>query len=325
MTDARPRFTVFTPTRNRAHLLHRPYESLQAQTERDFEWLIIDNASKDGTADLVAGWQAAGDMTIRYIRQEDRGLHGSMNRALEEARGDLMVTLASDDTCPATALERFDHHWRSIPDAERASFVGVAGLTTDEHGNVVGTRFPQDVTDSDALEIRFRHKVKGEKWAANRIDVMRAYPMPVIPGYTRYIPETIIWNAIARTYKTRYVNEVVRDFWLDAPVSLARPQRPGDNAPGARLRAQELLNHDLATWGREAPLEFFLAAARYGRWSMHLRQGPGTQLAGLSSLRARLLWLLALPVALVMYVGDVTSFAPLKALYRRLRPGGGYG
>ena len=47
-------FTVFTPTYNRAHTLHRVYESLNAQTFRDFEWLIVDDGSNDGTAELVA-------------------------------------------------------------------------------------------------------------------------------------------------------------------------------------------------------------------------------------------------------------------------------
>ena len=51
-------FTVFTATRNRAHTLPRVYESLKSQTFRDFEWLIIDNESTDGTPDLVARWQA---------------------------------------------------------------------------------------------------------------------------------------------------------------------------------------------------------------------------------------------------------------------------
>ena len=46
-------FTVFTSTFNRAASMHRVYESLQSQTFRDFEWLIVDDGSEDDTADLV--------------------------------------------------------------------------------------------------------------------------------------------------------------------------------------------------------------------------------------------------------------------------------
>ncbi|MEH7574008.1 glycosyltransferase family 2 protein, partial [Cytobacillus firmus] len=43
------KFTVFTPTYNRAHTIERVYESLKVQTFRDFEWLIVDDGSLDNT------------------------------------------------------------------------------------------------------------------------------------------------------------------------------------------------------------------------------------------------------------------------------------
>lgn len=49
--------TVFTPAYNRRHTLARVYRSLCQQTIRDFEWIIVDDGSKDGTADLVCKWQ----------------------------------------------------------------------------------------------------------------------------------------------------------------------------------------------------------------------------------------------------------------------------
>ena len=110
MTPPTYRFSVFTPTRDRAHTLHRVYESLRAQTFRDFEWLIIDNGSSDGTGDLVEGWQQVAAFPIRYVVQENAGVHGSWNRAVAEARGDSAAAhtayaeaLACDPACAASA------------------------------------------------------------------------------------------------------------------------------------------------------------------------------------------------------------------------------
>lgn len=52
----RLRITVFTPTYNRAYILHNLYESLKRQTFTDFEWLVIDDGSRDNTRELVEGW-----------------------------------------------------------------------------------------------------------------------------------------------------------------------------------------------------------------------------------------------------------------------------
>jgi len=66
-------FTVFTPTYNRANTLPRVYESLRAQTFRDFEWLIVDDGSKDDTKQIVERWQAMAEFPIRYIYQQNQG------------------------------------------------------------------------------------------------------------------------------------------------------------------------------------------------------------------------------------------------------------
>src|SRR6478752_7327190 len=131
-------FTVFTSTRNRAHTLDRPFRSLQAQTFRDFEWLIIDNGSTDGTPELVARYQAEADFPIRYLWQEDAGKHGSVNRAAPIAEGAFFLILDSDDGCVPVALERFKYHWDQIPADRRARFTGVTAHCLDESGEVVG-------------------------------------------------------------------------------------------------------------------------------------------------------------------------------------------
>ena len=52
------KITVFTPAYNRAHTLPKLYRSLRRQTFQNFEWLIVDDGSADGTGELVKKWQS---------------------------------------------------------------------------------------------------------------------------------------------------------------------------------------------------------------------------------------------------------------------------
>ena len=302
MTPPTYRFSVFTPTRDRAHTLHRVYESLRAQTFRDFEWLIIDNGSSDGTGDLVEGWQQVAAFPIRYVVQENAGVHGSWNRAVAEARGELLLFIRSADTVVANALERFDGIWRAIPEQDRAGYSGVTVNCVDEHGRLIGTEFPEAVLDSNSSEIRFRYKVKGEKWGFQRIDVMREHPMPVVKGYLGYMPEAIVWRAIGRTYKTRFVNERLRIYWQDQTTSISGSRMPS-RALGGLLESESLLNYDIQ-WFRYDPMAFFRKGAKYSRCAFHVGRSIGTQVRQLNSISARLLWAVTFPVGWIFYIVD---------------------
>jgi glycosyltransferase involved in cell wall biosynthesis len=312
--DRSPVFiTVFTPTLNRVHTLPRVYESLRAQTCRDFEWLIIDNDSSDDTESVVHGWQREADIPIRYIRHPNRGLHVSWNRAVQEARGRFFVILPSDDSCSPAALERLKYHWDTIPEDERERFSGVAVLCVDQMGRVIGNRVPMDPTDSDPLEIRFKHKIKGEKWGFQRVDIMRRFPLPIIPGYDAYVPENLMWDAIARLYKTRYVNEPLRTFWLDDSESLSRPRNSATNAPGGMVEAEVGLNEDIR-WARVAPLAFYLRASKYACCSFHCGRPIAAQWRHLRNGLARTLWLAALPLGWLAYALERSGVQPRRFL-----------
>ena len=307
-----PLFTVFTGTRNRAHTLPRVYDSLCAQTVRDFEWLIVDNGSTDATRTLVEGWQQEADFPIRYLWHENRGKHGSQNRAVAEARGEHCLTLDSDDPSQPIALERFREHWLSIPSDDRPRFSGVTGHTLDADGRIQGTPFPRDPTDSDSLEIRYRYHVAGEKWGFQRTAVMREFPLPEIPGYTGLMPSSITWAAIARHYRMRFVNEALKTWSGDQAGSLSRPENRLADAPGAMIEAQETINHDLR-WLPRAPLRFYLKAAKFSRSAFHQGIDPAGQAARLTSWPSRLLWLAALPVGFGVYAAErfrVARFLP---------------
>ena len=269
------KFTVFTATHNRASTLPRVYASLKAQTFRDFEWLIVDDGSVDNTKDLVEQWQKEADFPIRYFYQENQGKHIAFNRAVEIAEGKLFLPLDSDDACVPEALERFWYHWNNIPNHLRKGFSGVTCLCQDENGNLIGDEFPQDIMDSDELEMKHEFKVKGEKWGFHRTDVLKRFPFPDLPK-VGLIPESIVWDAIASRYKKRFINEPLRIFYSAVyradRFTTRIKQNPSSYAFGRRLYHKENLNKYIG-WAIYDPLDFLRSAVNYVRFSFHRKIG----------------------------------------------------
>jgi len=175
-----PFVTVLTPTYNRAGLLPRVYQSLLAQTQKRFEWVIVDDGFTDGTRDLVREWVGRSPFPVRYLWQENSGKHVAVNRGVALAQGDLVLILDSDDRLVPNAIERVRYWWNTIPDAQRVEFAGVAGLCAFPSGHLVGTPFPKEILDSNPIEIRVRYKVRGDKCEVWRTDIAK---LPVSGGF----------------------------------------------------------------------------------------------------------------------------------------------
>lgn len=301
-----PLFTVYTPTFNRAHTLHRVFESLQAQTCKDFEWLVVDDGSTDGTAELMARYQEEATFPVRYLQEPHRGAHHAHNLSLREAHGELWVKLDSDDGCVPQTMERLKHHWESIPSDLRDQFSGVTGLCLDQNGTLVGSRFPFDPLDCSAAELEYVHKVRGEKWGCLRLDVLRRFPYPEgIPG--NFIPESFIWCQVSKVFKTRHVNEALRIYWMDAPSLVHGRSNPRTNAAGHRLMFKTVLDLE-SGWFFSAPLRLLRAAVQYSRFAWLSGSGLVRQFFELNSVGGRLLWLLALPGGWWLWLRDCAQF-----------------
>ena len=99
-----PQVSVVIPTYNRADLLGKAIESVLDQSYRDLELIVVDDASTDGTPQVVRGY---GDPRVRYIvLQENRRQGVAMNAGIANARGDVIAFLDSDDTWLPAKLER---------------------------------------------------------------------------------------------------------------------------------------------------------------------------------------------------------------------------
>ena len=97
--------SIITPSYNTAKFIGKTIESVQTQTHRNWELIIVDDCSSDNTDEVVADY--LNDDRIKYIKNEkNSGAAISRNRALREAKGKWIAFLDSDDLWLPEKLER---------------------------------------------------------------------------------------------------------------------------------------------------------------------------------------------------------------------------
>lgn len=98
------KLSIIIPTFNSARTLHRCLDSIVSQSFDDWEVLVMDGVSKDGT---VAIAQSYGDSRIRIFSEPDRGIYDAMNKGIRKSEGEWLYFLGSDDSLyESTCLEQ---------------------------------------------------------------------------------------------------------------------------------------------------------------------------------------------------------------------------
>ena len=101
-----PTVSVIIPTYNRADLLPRALDSVIAQTFEDWEIVLVDDGSTDGTASLADTYRKRLGERMVCLRQPNTGCGGARNRGIDAARGRFVAFLDSDDEYLPNKLER---------------------------------------------------------------------------------------------------------------------------------------------------------------------------------------------------------------------------
>ena len=163
--------TVFTPTYNRAHTLKRLYDSLCAQTCRDFEWLVIDDGSTDGTSSLVESFLSDGRISVRYIVKENGGLYTGYNTAYANIGTELNVCVDSDDYMPDNAVELIVKTWREKGTDRYAGIIGLDFYAGTDRP--IAGYFPEKMTECYYLDLYIKRIHRGDSKQVMRTDLMK--------------------------------------------------------------------------------------------------------------------------------------------------------
>lgn len=201
--------TILTATYNRAELLYRLYNSLKQQTDKNFEWLIIDDGSNDDTCLTVDEWKKENQINIRYIWQENMGKSRAVNRGVLLAHGEFTAIMDSDDYFLPFAVEEINRAASQIGDNIAGVFFsqGICEPNGElkPNGNF---RSDKEYIDMENHE-RNSRAFCGDRLEVVRTNLMKSHPFPEFAG-EKFIPESTMFNAIcADGYKLRIYKKIL--------------------------------------------------------------------------------------------------------------------
>ncbi|MEX2641948.1 MAG: glycosyltransferase family 2 protein [Acetobacterales bacterium] len=267
--ENRPKVSVVVPTYNRARLLRRAIDSALGQSHRDLELLIVDDASTDRTADMVASYR---DSRIRYFRQPaNAGVAAARNRGMREAKGSLIAFLDSDDMWLPQKLELQVDMFERGPPALGLVHCAVEILDAGGSGRVVVPR------EGGLLRDRL---LLSNVLAGGSCAMIRRSVIAVVGFFDEQLPaieDYDYWLRIARFFRVDYVPEVlVRYDDRTGPPVAGDTERRSRNFRAnfaARQQFYERNRHEMEQAGVEHA--FLLESAK-----RHIRWPHGDQSAG---------------------------------------------
>lgn len=201
-----PKISVFTPTYNRCYLLKDLYESLLKQTFKDFEWIIVDDGSKDDTQSVIETFIKEEKIKILYLKKENEGKHIAINQGVVLAQGELFFIVDSDDILPVQSLEIVLQKYEKIKN--NTTIAGVGGRIGKKQGGVVGSQIYYEDKICTSLELRLKNSIQGDMAQIYKTDVLKLYPFPKFEG-EKFCPEALVWQKIDQKYKMLWFSDVI--------------------------------------------------------------------------------------------------------------------
>jgi glycosyltransferase involved in cell wall biosynthesis/predicted Ser/Thr protein kinase len=204
-----PRVSVVLPVYNHLRFLPAAIASVLAQTYGDFELVIVNDGSTDGTREYLDGLT---DPRIVVVHQENRRLPGALNTGFAHARGELLTWISADNSCApmflAALVGALDRH----PDA---GFAYSAFAWIDDAGRITGIHRDQDVSVRSLLKqnpgiAAFMYRRAGQ-------DAVGLYD-PALDG----AEDWDMWLRIVERAPAVYVPEILMYYRVHADSMTAR-------------------------------------------------------------------------------------------------------
>jgi glycosyltransferase involved in cell wall biosynthesis len=219
MNEAKPIVTVLMPVYNAGSFLNEAMDSILNQTFKNFEFLIIDDCSKDNSVELIEGYK---DERIRLIKNErNMGVAATLNKGIQLASCELIARMDADDYSYLDRLEKQVNYFQNIPDcvllytfsrkisADRSSSVDKIFNTKHLYYNLI-------------FHCPIRHP---------SVMYKRSVVMEVGMYDKTFVEDFNLWFRISRKYKLHCLKEILFEYRVtDFSTSRVSRKKESDEA-----------------------------------------------------------------------------------------------
>lgn len=232
--------TIFTPTYNRAYILPKLFDSLLAQSNKNFEWLIVDDGSSDNTKEIIEDFKSKVDFKIIYIYQENQGKHVAINTALRNINTSYFATIDSDDFLENNAIETIFTKLPLI--AQTEDIIALASPINILNQNTANNKITAE-TVASTYEMIYRYKIHGEVTLIFKTELAKRFEYPTFIK-EKFMLESVVFNRMDKMYKFLYILEsIVNAEYIPDGLTAQGKKKLIDNPKGAALAYKEKMNN----------------------------------------------------------------------------------
>lgn len=198
--------TVFTPTYNRSKELLRVYKSLCKQTNKNFEWIIVDDGSIDDTKIIIDEIKNnENGFPILYFYKSNGGKFTAHNYAVSKASNDLFLCVDSDDFIVDDAIEIIINCAQNL--FENNS-IGIIAMKQEIKGRILSDIFPKNIKQCKKIELQQIYKCTGEFTLIYKTDILKKCLYPEIKD-ERFVGENVIYDMLDQYGEMLLLNKVI--------------------------------------------------------------------------------------------------------------------
>lgn len=249
--------SVVTPTYNREKKLPDLYNSLVAQVDQRFEWIVIDDGSTDKTERLIEEFRRENKLKITYCKKENHGKHTALNVSHKYINGVYVVVVDSDDILIDNAISSIIQVWDRYKDNNQ-----IACITFQrkyKSGEVSDAQIKGEYVST--YETEFYNGFRGDHCEVFRKERFISMDFPVFDD-ERFMAEGAMWYLISKKYKVVYIDSSIYicEYLQDGLTKNIRTVM-AENPQGAYWNALQMIH---SKFGIKMKLKNGILAIYYG-------------------------------------------------------------